>query len=128
MTKSNLHITMIFMVFFLSINLMSQVKNQSITDLSTGKQHFEINNSNDNIQVISILNPDNSDNWKRIDQFAEIYQYKNVSFIAVTDKLNNSVNNPIKGEYNHYQHLSTIENEKVFNQKEFLEVLPRGNR
>jgi len=101
------------MVFFLSFNLISQVKNQLITDLSAGKQHFEINNSNDNIKVISILNPDNSDNWKRIDQFAKKYQHKNISFIAVTDQLNDSLSNSIKGEY--YQHLSAIENKKVFN-------------
>jgi len=103
------------MVFFLSINLISQVKNQLIIDSSIKGQQFDINNVNKNIKVISILNPDNSDNWKRIDRFAEIYQYKNVSFIAVTDKLNDSLSNSIKSEHNHYQHLSAIENKKVFN-------------
>ncbi len=126
MTKSNLHITMIFMVFFLSFNLISQVKNQWIIDSSIKGQQFEINKANNNIKVISILNPDNSDNWKRIDQFAEIYQYKNVSFIAITDKLNDSLSSSIKGEYNYYQHLSAIENEKVFNthQTSMYKVFP----
>lgn len=103
------------MVFFLSFNLISQVKNQWIIDSSIKGEQFEINNVNNKIKVISILNPDNSDNWKRIDQFAEIYQYKNVSFIAITDKLNDSLSSSIKGEYNYYQHLSAIENKKVFN-------------
>ncbi|MCD6543572.1 MAG: hypothetical protein J7K34_03600, partial [Flavobacteriaceae bacterium] len=88
MTKLNLHIIMLIMVFFLSINLISQVKTQLIPNLSDANQQLEINNAKNNIKVISILNPYNSDNWKIIDQFAEKYKYKNVSFIAVTDKIN----------------------------------------
>ena len=106
---------MIFLVFFMSFNLISQVKNQLIPDLSDAKQQLELNNSKNNIQVISILNPDNSDNWERIDHFAGKYQHKNVSFIAVTDKFNNSLNSSIKDKYNYYQHLSAIENDEIFN-------------
>ena len=99
----------------MSFNLIAQVNNQLISDLSDAKQQLELNNSKNNIQVISILNPGNSDNWKKIDHFAEKYQHKNVSFIAITDKFNDSLNSSIRGEYNYYQHLSAIENEKVFN-------------
>ena len=99
----------------MSFNLIAQVNNQLISDLSDVKQQLVINNSNNNIQVISILNPNNSENWKRIDHFAEKYQHKNVSFIAITDKFNDSLNSSIRGEYNYHQHLSSIENDKIFN-------------
>ncbi len=115
MTKTNLHITIIFTVFFLSLNLISQNREQKIVFSPIDRISDLLYNSENNIKVISILDTDNSVALKRLDQFAAKYEEKNVTFIAITDGLNDSISNAIKNEFVHYQHLPENENKKIFN-------------
>ncbi|MCK5638527.1 MAG: redoxin family protein [Flavobacteriaceae bacterium] len=115
MIKTNLNIAMIITVFFISLNLISQSRIQAVTISYNAKTSHWLNSKDNNIQVISILGTKNIAELKKLDQFAEKYGSKNVSFIAITDKQNDSLNNLIKDEIKNYQYLSKNDNLKVFN-------------
>jgi len=106
---------MIFLVFFLSFNLISQNNKQNITFSSLDNPSYWTSNSSNNLKVISILDNDHIVQLKKLDQFAAKYKNRNVTFIIVTDKLNDSLYNSIKNEITHYQHLSKNGNLEVFN-------------
>ena len=107
---------MILLVLFLSLNsVTSQSLDQNVAYISSNKTSQWINASNSNIKIISILNSDHVEKLKKLDHFAAKYKNKNVSFIAVTDKLSDSLSNAIKKEIQYYRQLSKNENLKVFN-------------
>jgi hypothetical protein len=117
MTITSLNTKMIFLVLFLSLNsIFSQSLDQNIAyNIPGNNTSHWINSSNSNIKIISILNSDHAVELKKLDHFAAKYKNSNVSFIAVTDKLSDSLSNAIKREIRYYRHLSKNENLKVFN-------------
>jgi len=117
MTITNPNIKMILLALFLSLNsVSSQGIDQNVVYNSSSKStsHW-VNSTNSNIKIISILNENHSAELKKLDHFAAKYKNSNVSFIAVTDKLSDSLSNAIKKEILYYKHLSKNENLKVFN-------------
>ena len=107
---------MILLVLFLSLNsVTSQSLDQNVAYISSNKTSQWINALNSNIKIISILNSDHVEKLKKLDDFAAKYKNSNVSFIAVTDKLSDSLSNAIKKEIQYYRQLSKNENLKVFN-------------
>jgi len=126
MTNKNLNITMIFMIFFMSLNLIAQNSIWNDKNLPYDNQVFTSNKTNNIIKVISILNSSNPIDWKNLDQFAAKYKDENISFIAITDKLTDYLNKEITDEILYYQQLSDQENKIVFNtyQKGMYKVFP----
>ncbi len=65
--------------------------------------------------IISIFDYKNLDEIKKLDKLAEKYTDRNVTFISVIDNLNDDMVNSIKKQVLYYQHLSKVENKRVFN-------------
>lgn len=72
-------------------------------------------NIENNIKVISILDTDNYKELKKLDHFAAKYKNRNVTFIVITDKSNDSLYNLNKEGIRYYQFLSENENRKNLN-------------
>ena len=66
MTNKNLNITMIFMIFFMSLNLIAQNSIWNDKNLPYDNQVFTSNKTNNIIKVISILNSSNPIDWKTL--------------------------------------------------------------
>lgn len=115
MTKKNLNIITIFTIIFLSLNLFSQSRKQIFTISPTDNQYNRMQNIENNIKVISILDTDNYKELKKLDHFAAKYKNRNVTFIVITDKSNDSLYNLNKEGIRYYQFLSENENRKNLN-------------
>lgn len=104
-----------FVAIFISINIIAQNNNQRITFSSNENTYELMNYSEENIIVISIFNIKDPVEIKVLDKLAENYYNDNVTFIAITDKLSDSIVNLVKSKTSHYHHLAKEENNRVFN-------------
>ncbi len=111
--KSYYYINLV--ILFLTINIFAQNKDVKPEVSPLVNESFKFNNFSDQIIVLSIINPDNSEEISNLDELAKKYQSSNVAFIAITDEANDSVVNSLKYQLTHYQYLSEKENERVFN-------------
>jgi len=102
-------------ILFLTINIFAQNKDVKPEVSPLVNESFKFNDFSDQIIVVSIINPDNSEEISNLDELAKKYQSTNVAFIAITDEANDSVVNSLKYQLTHYQYLSEKENERVFN-------------
>lgn len=104
---------MTFTVFFLSFTLISQNRNTVFTSLNYSNKQADI--INDNLKIISIIDETSMTELKQLDQFASKYRNKNITFIAVTDNLNDSLHISCKDKLQYYQYLSENDNRKILN-------------
>ena len=113
--KTNLHIKIIIIALLVSASIDAQIKDQDLAYISIDNNFKQLNSIKEKIVVISIFNPDNSSELKKMDELAQKYKNSNVSFISVSDNFNGNLDKSLKKQILHYQHLSTDENERVFN-------------
>ena len=102
-------------IVFLSINSLAQNKRLKRFAASSNIENVFFNALQNDIIIISIINPENHQEIAKLDELASRYQSNGVRFIAITDELNDSIVNSLKYELIHYQYLSSEENERVFN-------------
>jgi len=103
------------LILFLAVQSFAQNKYVKPDISSLVYESFKFNNYSDQIIVISIINPNDSDEIAHLDNLAKKYQASNVAFIAITDEANDSMVNSLKYQLTHYQYLAEKENERVFN-------------
>ena len=113
--KPNLHINIAIIALLLSVSISAQIKDQNLSYTSFDNNYKQINSIKEKIVVISIFDPDNSNELKKMNELARIYKNSNISFISVSDNLNSNLDKSLKKQILHYQHLSKDENERVFN-------------
>ncbi len=113
--KTNFHYYINLVILCISINNFAQNKDVKPEVSPLVNESFKFNNFNDQIIVISIINPNNREEISNLDKLANKYQSSNVVFIAITDEANDSVVSSLKYQLIHYQYLSEKENERVFN-------------
>ena len=102
-------------VVFLSINSLAQNKRLKPFAASSNIENVFFNTLQNEIIIVSIINPENHKEIVKLDELASRYQSSGVRFIAITDEVNDSIINSLKYELIHYQYLSSEENERVFN-------------
>jgi histone acetyltransferase (RNA polymerase elongator complex component) len=115
MVKPNVHIIILLVAFLLSINGIAQSEFRDTALLSVENNYKPSNSFEKKIVVISIFNDNNPEEIKKLDKLAEKYKNSNVSFVSVTDNLNDDEYNFLKNQILHYQHLSKNENKRIFN-------------
>ena len=113
--NSNAQNIIMLIVVFLSINSLAQNKRLIPFAASSNIENVFFNALQNDIIIISIINPENHQEIAKLDELASRYQSNGVRFIAITDELNDSIVNSLKYELIHYQYLSSEENERVFN-------------
>ena len=113
--NSNVQYVIMLIVVFLSINSIAQNKMLKPFAGSSNIENVFFNTLQNDIIIISIINPENHQEIAKLDELASRYQSNGVRFIAITDELNDSIVNSLKYELIHYQYLSSEENERVFN-------------
>ena len=113
--KSNVQYIELLIVVFLSINSLAQNKRLKPFTASSNIENVFFNTFQNDIIIISIIDPENHKEIAKLDELASRYQSNNVRFIAITDEVNDSIVNSLKYELIHYQYLSSEENERVFN-------------
>ena len=113
--KANAHHIIMLIVVFLSINSLAQIKQLKPFAASSNIENVFFNTLQNEIIIISIINPENHKEIVKLDELASKYQSSGVRFIAITDEVNDSIVNALKYELIHYQYLSSEENERVFN-------------
>jgi len=113
--NSNAQYIIMLIVVFLSINSLAQNKRLKPFAASSNIENVFFNALQNDIIIISIINPENHQEIAKLDELASRYQSNGVRFIAITDELNDSIVNSLKYELIHYQYLSSEENERVFN-------------
>lgn len=113
--KINTQYIIVLVALFLSLNNFGQEKKLGPLVASTSFDKEMFNNVQDELTVISIINPEDNMELMKLDKLAAKYQSKRVRFIAITDEVSESITNALKYQLKHYQYLSSEENEKVFN-------------
>lgn len=113
--KTSLHIKIIIIAFLVSVSISGQSKDQNLVLTSFTNDYNTLNNYKEEIIVISIFDPDNSNELKIMNELARKYKNSNISFISVSDNLSGNLDKSLKKQILHYQHLSKDENERVFN-------------
>lgn len=113
--NSNVQYIIMLIIVFLSINSLAQNKRLKRFAASSNIENVFFNALQNDIIIISIINPENHQEIAKLDELASRYQSNGVRFIAITDELNDSIVNSLKYELIHYQYLSSEENERVFN-------------
>lgn len=113
--KSNIQYISILIVVFLSIDSLAQNKRVKPFVASSNIENVFFNTFQNDIIIISIINPENHQEIAKLDELASRYKSSGLRFIAITDEVNDSIVNSLKYELIHYQYLSSEENERVFN-------------
>jgi hypothetical protein len=113
--KSNVQYIIMLIVVFQSISSFAQNNRPKPFAVSSNIENVFFNTLQNDIIIISIINPENHKEIAKLDELASRYQSSGVRFIAITDEVNDSIVNSLKYELIHYQYLSSEENERVFN-------------
>ncbi len=113
--KLNLQTVFMYIAILLSVNTIAQKEIQELTFSSLEKKYDSYLDIDENVVVISILDPKYPNKLKKLDQLAEKYKNTKVTFIAITDEINDSISNSFKHQLVHYQHKTKKENEIIFN-------------
>ena len=102
-------------IIFSSLSIHAQTKRLNAITQALSPLHVLLNQTPRDINVISIINPENSKELVKLDELAQKYQSDKVGFIAITDEVNDSIVNSLKYQLIHYQYLASEQNEMVFN-------------
>ncbi len=113
--KTNLHIVILSLSFFLSTNIHAQSKDQEVELSSFVNKNELLNNFKENVTVISIFDLENLNEIKELDKLAEKYKNRNVTFVSVIDEINNKLDNTLYNSMLNYKYLSKEENKRIFN-------------
>ena len=94
--KANAHHIIMLIVVFLSINSLAQIKQLKPFAASSNIENVFFNTLQNEIIIISIINPENHKEIVKLDELASKYQSSGVRFIAITDEVNDSIVNALK--------------------------------